>query len=103
MIKTVKFVFAWVFLWFLTTVITRQIWLFPVLFFVLCGYVIYDERKKRKAKLAADIAERQRIAREQVQETQVRLATECRAADATENGDLCILTEDGIRMFCNPN
>jgi hypothetical protein len=98
MIKIVQFVFAWVFLWFLTTVITRQIWLFPVVFFGLCGYEVsmFIHRKRQQAKQEPTYAE-------VVQETQVRVARECRAVDAAENGDLCILTDEAIKMFCNPN
>ena len=36
MIKTVQFLFAFLFLWFLTSMMTGQIWLFPLVFVGLC-------------------------------------------------------------------
>jgi hypothetical protein len=106
-LKAVELLLAFLYLWFITSVMTAQLWLWPILFVGLCLFVapiaIWDERKKRKENNRAIGRERQRIAKEKQRQTEERLVSECRAVAAAEAG-LCVeLTDDAIAMFCSPN
>jgi hypothetical protein len=50
--KTIEFLFAWLFLWFVTTMASGQLWVWPAAFVVLCAAIFYAERRKRRAWIA---------------------------------------------------
>jgi hypothetical protein len=95
--KTIQFVFCWLFLWFVTTAVTGQMWLWPVVFVGLCAYVIYGERRKRK--LGQENAKEARAIADRYAE-EARAAADRYAIAKTKAG---LLTDEGIRMLCNPN
>jgi hypothetical protein len=112
---TIESVFAVVFLWLLTTMVTGHFGLWPLVFVAWVACAIYAERKKRKqaiARVGKDI-ERQRIEAgmeilkqpelvETLNRSQQRDAEERAIAHATA-GVGSVLTDEAIRMVCNPN
>jgi hypothetical protein len=106
-LKSIELLLAFLYLWFITSVMTAQLWLWPILFVGLCLYAIlyaiYDGVRKKRKENRAIGRERQRIAKEKQQQTEERLVSECRAVAAAEAG-LCVeLTAEAIAMLCNPN
>jgi hypothetical protein len=79
-LKAIWFLVLCAFVWFVTIVITGQLWVFPLLFVGLCVYAYYDVRKKRQhiAYLAAE-AERTRKIAEEKQAIADRYEAEARA------------------------
>jgi len=105
--KSIELLLAFLYLWFITSVMTTQLWLWPILFVGLCLYAslyaIYDGVRKKRKENRAIGRERQRIAKKKQQQTEERLVSEWRAVAAAEAG-LCVeLTAEAIAMLCNPN
>jgi hypothetical protein len=113
-LKAIEFLFAFLFLWFLSTVITRQIWLFPLVFVGLCVYqvvqCIRQIRKRQRYEQARAVAEEAVKRAEEARATANRLAEEARiAADQYaiayqhQKREPAVLTDEAIAMFTNPN
>ena len=100
MIKTVQFLFAFLFLWFLISMMTGQIWLFPLVFVGLCVYAYYDQRKLiAQARIATKRANEARATADRLAE-EARIAADRYAiAEARANK----LTEAGVALFTCPN
>jgi hypothetical protein len=107
--KTIQFLFAFLFLWFLSTVITGWIWLWPVVFVGLCAYQIgqsiHQIRKRQRYEQARAIAEEATKRAKQARATADRLAEEARiAADRyAEARIINKLTPEAVALFTNPN
>ncbi|MGO9927027.1 MAG: hypothetical protein ACLPLP_13130 [Mycobacterium sp.] len=119
--KTIEFVFAFAFLWVLTTVITGEAWLWPLVFTALCAYVFYDDQRKkrtqiRKAEKDAEklgevaammtAADRRRLAdanAAQIVAAVRRRAAEIQAIAEAKRGFGSLLNDEAIVMLCNPN
>jgi hypothetical protein len=96
-VKTIEFAFLFMFMWFITSMMTGQIWVWPVVFVGLCVYAvgssIHEIRTRQRYEEARAIAD--------------RLAEEARiAADRyaiAEARAINKLTPEAVALFTNPN
>jgi hypothetical protein len=103
-LKAIEFLFAFLFLWFITTAITRLIWLFPLAFVVLCAYQVGQSiRRIRKRQRY----EEKRAIAEEARANADRYAEEARiAADRYTIAEARVinkLTPEAVALFTNPN
>jgi hypothetical protein len=98
--KTIEFFVAFAFLWFITTVMTGAVWLWPLVFTGLCAISYlgdaYDERRKCKQGIAIG---RERVHREKQQRGEELLVRSCVALANYVEAGCCELTDEEIAVL----
>jgi hypothetical protein len=98
MIKAIEFVAGFLYLWFLTTMVTGQIWLWSAwsaAFVGLCAYEVgkYVRRNRKRQQAKQQLA---------IAESNARRAAE-RAIAKAQRGYGSVLADEATRMLCCPN
>ncbi|HUE61359.1 MAG TPA: hypothetical protein VMO88_17455 [Acidimicrobiales bacterium] len=99
MIKAIEFVFAWMWMWILGTLVTGSLAAWPLVFVALVVVMFFADKRRTSGSVVPDV---ERVAKRQ-QQAEERLARDCRALANAEAFGLNDLTDEAIAMLCNPN